>query len=917
MCLGGGEDEGNSKSVSSVVKVVHRKDYKPPTYLMEDVELDFKLDAEVTLVESTLLICAREATEEDLILDGESIELISVEIGGKKLCEGEYRIGNGSDSECLVIKKEVLPTRKPMKSFEVKIKNKAFPKANTTLSGLYASGSILCTQCEAEGYRRITYGIDRPDNMARFKVRLTSEKSAYPVLLSNGDSVSRTEYVMDGKTYHSELFVDPFKKPTYLFAIVAGPLEYHHDTFTTMATEDEPSREVDVYVYGEKKYMDQLHWALECTKKAMKWDEVKYGRVYDLSTFRVVCIDDFNAGAMENKSLTTYNVSCVIAHKDTRSDAAFMYVSQVIAHEYCHNWSGDRVTVRDWFQITLKEGFTNFRDHDFAEDHYSRACCRVSSVATLRSVQFPEDAGAMSHPIRPESYQTVDNFYTATVYDKGREVIRMYRVLVGEEGFRKGTDLYFKKYDGKAISCDEFRGAIAEANNIDLTQFERWYTQKGTPVVKVLEKKYNADTKTYHLKLQQIVPANALGDNRKGEPYHMPIQVGLIGKKSKKDLVGTKTLIMTEEIHKFDIENVNEDCVPSILRDFSAPVKLEVDLTNEELSFLMTYDSDPYNIWQANMTIFRSHIFSIADKILNEQIQFDLNKIEPLPENIAAGIEQHLNRTDLEFAAYCLLPEPVQAMMLDMKPFADPIALYQASVYVKKQIAQKFQHVFQQKIKEYKQISHSNEYQLTTPEIGRRRLLSTLMHYLTKAESIPVTERGDTLFQYMQQANNYTEREASFSLLVGLEGYNKKQDAIDWFYKRHHDNPTIVDNWVAIQCSVTSSDGMDLFDNVMKHQEMNGTCLNPNRFRAAIRTFANNVIFFHNPNGTGYQRFATEVVKYDKINPYTASICAKQLLSFQMFAQNRQQQIKNQLKWMSQQQISKNLREIVTRGLEA
>eukprot|EP01055_Gregarina_sp_Pseudo9_P004208 Gregarina_sp_Pseudo_9__4207@NODE_435_length_2837_cov_39_925304_g411_i0_p1_GENE_NODE_435_length_2837_cov_39_925304_g411_i0NODE_435_length_2837_cov_39_925304_g411_i0_p1_ORF_typecomplete_len897_score274_60DUF3458_C/PF17432_2/1_6e03DUF3458_C/PF17432_2/2_8e75Peptidase_M1/PF01433_20/7_6e56DUF3458/PF11940_8/2_1e25Peptidase_M1_N/PF17900_1/2_5e19Peptidase_M1_N/PF17900_1/9_5e03HCBP_related/PF06594_11/3_4HCBP_related/PF06594_11/5_1e02_NODE_435_length_2837_cov_39_925304_g411_i0592749 len=887
--------------------VVYRKDYKAPEYLVHDVELDVILDAEDTHVTSHLKISASRTDVGDLILDGEDIVLKEVWLNGKQLKAGEYVMGVPEHKDKLVIPKSLLPP--PTQEFEVLVKNTNNPKANLALSGLYKSANLLVTQMEAEGYRRFAYNVDRPDNLSRYKVRVEGDKSLYPVLLSNGDQIKYEEELPNNR--HAKTFVDPFKKPTYLFAIIAGPLKSIHDTFTTMATPEEPSKVVDLYVWCDEKYLPQVEWAMECVKKAMKWDEETYGRVYDLRTFSVVAIEDFNAGAMENKSLTTYNVSCVLASPETSPDAAYERVLEVIGHEYFHNWSGDRVTVRDWFQITLKEGFTNFRETSFVRDVFSPGAKRVGDVAMIRASQFIEDAGPMSHPIRPESYVTIDNFYTSTVYDKGSQVIGMLKTLVGAEGFRKGTDLYFSRYDGKAISCDEFRNSIAEANKRDFAQFELWYSQRGTPTLKVHNHHWDSNRQRYVLTVEQQLPANANPDPQgKPQALHIPILVGLIGRASKKDLVKTTLLELTDWKQTFEIENVQEDCVPSFLRDFSAPVKVETFLTKEELGFLSAFDTDSFCAWDAAQSLFKDYIIERAQKLLKKE-QVETQLPEHIVQIFKEGLKNRFN--DMEFVSCFLALPSAGSLCPEMKPIADPVLLWNVTQWIRDQLAEILRTEINQHFEELWAVSKKTPFAVTKEDVGRRSLQALLLAFATR---VPADQTGTAvkrILDFYKSAKCFNDKKVAASLITRFTTPERDEIMAD-LYKLCKDDPNMLDGWFRTQALASAPDTLDRVKSLMSHPDFKDTTT-PNRWRALIGGLSVNTPYFHDRSGEGYKIVAGEVSRFDKFNGYTASAIAKQLIQFANYDDARQKQMIDVLRGLQSGGLSKNTGEVVSRAL--
>lgn len=571
-------------------QTIHLKDYRAPDYLIDETHLTFELFEDHTLVHAQLVMRRNPAAGDGLpplVLDGQQLELLDLHLDDVPLAAGDYQL---TDSHL-----SLQPTQA---RFVIDSTVRIHPESNTALEGLYKSGGMFCTQCEAEGFRKITFYLDRPDVMSVFTTTLSADKQAYPILLSNGNPIASGEEE-DGR--HWATWQDPFKKPAYLFALVAGDLWCIEDSFRTLS-----GRDVALRIYVEPENIGKLQHAMDSLKKSMKWDEEVYGREYDLDIFMIVAVNDFNMGAMENKGLNIFNSSCVLAHPDTATDAAHQRVEAVVAHEYFHNWSGNRVTCRDWFQLSLKEGFTVFRDAEFSADMNSRTVKRIEDVAFLRTHQFAEDAGPMAHPVRPDSYMEISNFYTLTIYEKGAEVLRMIHTLLGAEAFRKGSDLYFERHDGQAVTCDDFVQAMEDASGQDLAQFKRWYTQSGTPRLAV-EDCYDAHAKTYTLTFRQSCPATP-GQERK-EPFVIPVAMGLLdsyGRELPLRLAGeaeaagtSRVLAVTEAVQSFTFVEVPVQPLPSLLRGFSAPVKLHYPYGRDQLMFLMQHDSDGFNRWEA------------------------------------------------------------------------------------------------------------------------------------------------------------------------------------------------------------------------------------------------------------------------------------------------------------------------------
>ncbi len=658
----------HESTMSETPQTIRLADYRPPAYAIDHVDLHFALDPETTRVTSRLKI-RRLREGEPLRLDGHYLELISVAVDGRPLETGEYQRDNHS------LTLADLPD-----ACELEIITDIHPAANTSLGGLYTSGGNFCTQCEAEEFRKITHYLDRPDVMARFTTTLVADKAGYPVLLSNGNLIASGE-LDDGR--HWAKWEDPFPKPSYLFALVAGDLARIEDTFTTMS-----GRRVDLHIYVQHHNIDKCEHAMRSLQKAMRWDEETYGREYDLDLYMIVAVDDFNMGAMENKGLNVFNSRYVLARPDTATDADYLGIESVIAHEYFHNWSGNRVTCRDWFQLSLKEGFTVFRDQEFSADMNSRGVQRIQDVNVLRTHQFREDAGPMAHPVRPDSYVEINNFYTVTVYNKGAEVVRMLAHLVGSEGFRKGTDLYFERHDGQAVTTDDFVRAIEDANNADFSQFRLWYSQAGTPQLKVSHR-HDTGQQTLTLNITQTC-APTPGQSKK-QPFHIPLTVGLLNAESNdlplclegEGVPGTTTRVLhlREATQSFTFTDVPAGTVPSLLRGFSAPVKLEDDLGDEQRYFLMAHDSDPFSRWEAGQKMAVKTLMGLVDDIhAGRPLQLD----EAFSDAFARTLAD--DRLDPAFAALAL-GLPTENYLAEFIQPIGPQAIHEARDFLRRALA--------------------------------------------------------------------------------------------------------------------------------------------------------------------------------------------------------------------------------------
>ncbi|KAL8272188.1 hypothetical protein Esti_003853 [Eimeria stiedai] len=888
-------------------KEKRRLDYKPTDFLIDKVVLDFQLHPEETVVTSTLSMRRREGTPPAVLrLDGEGLLLKDLWVDGKKLEGGPsppaQGAGGGARQEggpsvrvqserffldeegALYIPAAALPEAAD-KPFEVKSQVAINPKKNLKLSGLYVTNELLCTQCEAEGFRRITFFLDRPDVMALYTVRLEADAKQYPTLLSNGNRV-KAGPVEGAPGRHYAVFEDPHKKPCYLFALVAGPLASVKDTFTTKS-----GKEVKVEVFSEGGETQKLRFALEAVKRSMAWDERFFGLEYDLEVFNVVCVRDFNMGAMENKGLNIFNSSLLLADPKTTtvSDAEYERILGVVGHEYFHNWTGNRVTCRDWFQLTLKEGLTVFRDQLFSAAMGSHAVKRIEDVCYLRAHQFPEDSGPMSHPIRPESYIAMDNFYTLTVYEKGAEVIRMLHTMLGVEGFRKGMDLYFKRHDGQAVTCDDFRAAMADANGKDLTQFERWYSQSGTPEVEVLEHKYDAEAKTFTLRLrQQTSPTPGQPEKL---PLVIPVRLGLMGKESKRDLFDppSKVLEFAKEEETFVFEGIQEPCVVSLLRDFSAPVKLRPFQTDQETAFLMSHDSDAFNRWQAANTLAHKLLLQRARHLIQQRGDAQGAAMLPLSEVYKSAFKTALldEACDQSIKALTLQLPSWEVLSQELSPI-DPDALHKAILSARLELAEAFKAPLSEV---YRQLTlpPGTEETLEAPDVARRRLRNVLLRLLSTPGDAEAAERA---YQQFKDATCMTDRYAALLSLADMQ-QPQREKAFQEFFEEAAGDPLMLDKWFRAQAGSDLPDQVERVASLQRHASF--TLRNPNRMRALLSVFAFNRRHFHRADGAGYKLIGDAVVEVDAFNPQAAARLAGSFLQWKRFDPERQKLMGAQL----------------------
>jgi aminopeptidase N len=880
-------------------QTTYLKNYTVPDYLIDSVALNFTLDDEHTQVMSRMVMVRNPASVSStasLTLNGENLTLLRVVLNDDtELTEADYSL----TADSLIIHN--VPQQH---SFVLTIENTINPKANTALEGLYLSNGMLCTQCEAEGFRKITYFFDRPDVMTRFTTTLIGDKDRYPVLLSNGNNIHH------GDLEHNRHFVtweDPFNKPCYLFALVAGQLECVADTFTTMS-----GRTVDLEIFVEAHDKDKCGHAIQSLKNAMLWDEQVYGREYDLDLYMIVAVSHFNMGAMENKGLNVFNTKFVLARPDTATDFDYEHIEGVIGHEYFHNWSGNRVTCRDWFQLSLKEGFTVFRDQEFTADRTSKGVKRIEDVNMLRTRQFAEDAGPLAHPIRPEAYIEINNFYTLTVYEKGAEVVRMIRTLVGVDGFRKGSDLYFDRHDGQAVTCEDFVKAMEDANGVDLTQFRRWYEQAGTPVLTVSQH-YDAAAETLALTIKQHCPPTP--NQTVKPPLHIPVTVGLLNPdgttavcklsefKPRLVLQADEVILeLTEAEQVFTFTELKQSPVVSILRGFSAPVKLVMERSLEELAFLLSYDSDEFNRWEAGQELAGTLILGLVD---------DLQNNRPLQVNpiIVTAFKQVLAHdwTDLAYFSL-LLSLPSETYLAEQMRVIDVLGIHQARELVLRTLAEQLQAEF----KAIYTANHRDESGLfDAGAIGRRRIKNICLAYLSKLEQPDIQQWSSAQFA---DAGNMTDQMAALSVIVN-SAHPEKSACLASFYQQWQAEALVVDKWFALQASSSAPDTFATVQALMDHSAFD--LKNPNRVRSVIGAFSQaNPVHFHAANGQGYAFLADQIIALNTLNPQVASRMVGALTSWRRFDSARQALMKAQLeRIMHTPDISKDVYEVASKSL--
>jgi aminopeptidase N len=870
-------------SKDATPKTIYLKDYTPPQYWIDSINLHFELGEDQTRVVSEMELRRNPDVDGPHILElnGEGLRLGDLVLNDKALSDNEFSVTN-----------EMLWIPDVPDKFTLQIETFIKPQENTSLEGLYKSSGNFCTQCEAQGFRKITYYLDRPDVMARFTTTIVADKSLYPVLLSNGNPVDSQE-LDNGK--HSVTWEDPFKKPSYLFALVAGELEVIKDSFTTMS-----GREIDCRIYVEAHNADKCGHAMLSLKKSMKWDEETFGREYDLDIYMIVAVDDFNMGAMENKGLNVFNSKYVLARPDTATDTDFINIEAVIGHEYFHNWSGNRVTCRDWFQLTLKEGLTVFRDQQFTADMNSATVKRIDDVNVLRTRQFAEDAGPMSHPIQPDSYVEINNFYTVTVYNKGAEIIRMIHTLLGKENFRKGMDLYFERHDGEAATTEDFVSSMETASSIDLTQFRRWYHQGGTPSLSI-KQSYDADNKCLNLTFKQS------SDVKTNKPFLIPLGIGLLDA-SGNDVEGTSKIIdVTQAQQTLSFEDVAEDVVVSALRNYSAPVKLDFELSNQQLAFLMANDSDEFNRWNSAQQLGLNIMLSLVSDY-QQDIALSLDSF------FIATFKKILQDESLDKAlAARILSLPSEDYMAQQMDVIDVDAIHDVREFCKHTLAFELMDEFSSLY----QANQCKAYVLTPEDIGQRSLKNICLSYMMASQTGTAKSQA-ILFaeQQLKQANNMTDQIAALS---GLTHYSDEagEQALNDFYQQWSEDTLVIDKWFSVQATASGENAFQRVQKLLSHEAFDMTV--PNRVRSLIGAFSqSNAVEFHHASGQGYKFLADMVIQLNALNPQIAARLLLPLIQWKNYDVNRQQMMKAQLQRVSEtDNLANDVFEITEKGLNA
>jgi aminopeptidase N len=868
-------------------------DYAPPPFLIDTVDVDINFQSGEALVTAQMAVRRNPAAntpDAPLVLDGEELELLRVSLNGVELAANRYRL---SASQLTLAD---LPD-----AFRIETLTRIHPDSNTRLSGLYRSANGYFTQCEAQGFRRITWFQDRPDVMSRYTVTLHADKAALPQLLSNGNPMASGD---EEGGRHWAKWQDPFPKPCYLFAVVAAKLDVLRDSYRTQS-----GREVQLAIYVEHGKLDQCAHAMSALKKAMQWDEQTFGLECDLDHYMIVAVGDFNMGAMENKGLNIFNTKYVLARPDVATDVDYENIDRVVAHEYFHNWTGNRVTCRDWFQLSLKEGLTVFRDQEFGADVHNRAVARIREVRGLRAAQFPEDNGPMAHPVRPASYIEINNFYTATVYQKGAEVVRMIQTLIGKAAFRRGMDLYFARHDGQAVTCDDFVAAMADASGVDFKQFMRWYEQAGSPHVQA-SGRYDAARQRYTLRLSQSCAATPGQPNK--QPYHIPVTIGLVGPDGEDlplfmagdsaDTMTSERVVSLQSVsQEFVFEKVVVAPVPSLLRDFSAPVVLDFDYSSAELAHLLAHDRDPFNRWEAGQRLASQLIIAATATISAGRTPSWSADFAQAAARVLAGSD-----TDPAFAAEAL-SLPGEATLAEQLDVVDPDALHAARNGLRRFLAAQLGAEFKAC---YDRLAPHDIYRPDAHDAGRRALRNLCLGYLCEADS--ATTRALAKQQF-DTADNMTDQFASLTALAQCEG-EERLLAMATFYTRWKDEALVIDKWLQVQATSRRADTLAEVERLVGHPAFD--LRNPNKVYALLRAFGNNHVRFHAADGSGYRFLAEQTCKLDAINPQVAARLARCFDRWRKFDSRRQAHARAALETLRNHEgLSRDVFEVVERSL--
>ena len=873
--------------------LVRLEDYQPIPYTIPSVNLLFDLNPNATRVISNLNMQPRSELSKGapLELDGDELKLISIKIDEVELQNDQYV----TDSQKLTIKKP------PNSPFNLEIVTEIAPETNTKLMGLYRSSDTYCTQCEAEGFRRITYFPDRPDVLSVFTTRIEADKLTAPTLLSNGNPIEYGD--MPDSNRHFAVWHDPHPKPSYLFALVAGDLACVHDSFTTTS-----GRNVDLNIYVEHGKEKLCTYAMDALKRSMKWDEEVFGCEYDLDLFNIVAVSDFNMGAMENKGLNIFNDKYVLADPDIATDQDYAGIETVIAHEYFHNWTGNRITCRDWFQLCLKEGLTVFRDQEFSSDMRSRAVKRIADVRRLRSDQFPEDAGPLAHPVRPRAYHEISNFYTPTVYEKGAEVIRMLKMLLGNQGFQDGIKMYFSRHDGLAATIEEFLECFADANDSDLSQFALWYDQAGTPVVTVSDE-WDSSSNTYKLNIEQSVP-DTPGQTKK-DPMVIPLQFGLVGPNgqdlqyesvSGADCIND-VLVLNQRKHSVKFTGVSAKPVPSLFRQFSAPVRLEETMSIDDKIFLLNQDRDPFNKWQIAQSLFLSNLKTQTENAKSGQ---DLS-VEPKLIDAFGVLLDDINLDD-EFKSLILRIPSEEDIAQEIKSNVDPEAISSARLFLRQSITSQY---WQKILEKYQNLTSKSVYSPDAISAGRRSLRNVLLGYLSLGES---KDSSKIVFSQFIDADNMTDRFAALTSAV-FDDHPESANMLESFFQKFESSSLAIDKWFSVQAMSPSANTLEKVKNLTEHPAYSWQ--NPNRIRSLIGAFSMaNFKIFNQVDGAGYAFVAEQVTTLDRTNPQMAARLLVSFRSWRSMEPTRYQLAKLELEKIAKiPNLSSDVADIVTRSL--
>jgi aminopeptidase N len=848
---------------------IRREDYRPPDWLVPEIALNFTLGIDKTSVQAKLTVERNGEHDRALLLNGDELEPLGVCVDGAKSDNWKMQ---GDD---LLIPLDG-------SAHEVAIETELNPSANSKLMGLYASNGMLCTQCEAQGFRRITFFPDRPDVLSKYRVRMEADKDKFPILLTNGNPVETGDG--EGGRHWAE-WEDPFPKPSYLFALVAGDLKANRDTFTTMS-----GRTVDLGIWVREADLPKTAHAMESLKQAMAWDEEVYGREYDLDLFNIVAVSDFNMGAMENKGLNIFNSAYILADPDTATDMDFSNIARVVAHEYFHNWSGDRVTCRDWFQLSLKEGFTVFRDQSFSADISSPPVKRIEDVRTLRMIQFQEDSGPLAHPVRPDSYIEISNFYTSTIYNKGAELIRMMHTVLGPEKFRAGTDLYFERHDGEAATCDDFVKALEDASGVDLTHLKLWYSQAGTPHVTA---RLEQDGGKAVLHLNQTVQPTP-GQPVKA-PMAIPLKTALIGANSGAEVMPERLIMLEKADETIELGDVAEPALLSINRGFSAPVVMEVERGSGELEKLAASDTDPFARYEAIQELMIRWLVAQAEG----------ETVDPAPVVRAVGDTLRSNALDSALKAEAILL-PSESLIGDRMKVVDPDAIHAAREELRSTLGRELADQLRgaQQSQGFAGDDHSGEAK------GARRLRTVALGLIAAGDTARGAELAKAQFD---SADNMTDRQGALTVLASLDAVEREQ-ALQAFYDRYEKDPLVIDKWFAVQASAQRADTIEHVEDLARHAHFN--VANPNRLRSLAVSFGMNQWAFQDASGRGYRFLADLILKADAINPQVAARLVVPFGRWRRFDEQRQGMMKAELERMlATPGLSKDLYEQVSKSL--